>query len=123
MITVILKDLIYCVQSNQADIINMEQELPTIIYILKQIYKRNDEIISSDVNTRRSVRARWRLISKSSSKFCIDQVEWYYSVDGTNWILEGADQITKSRASNNIIESILNVDTHKKIFSFTFHTY
>ena len=39
-------------QSDQVHIINTEQDSPTIIDILNKIDKRNDEIVSSDVNTR-----------------------------------------------------------------------
>ena len=62
MIKAILKDPTYSEQSDQVDIINIEQDLPTIIDILNKIVKRNDEIVTCDVNTRRRVRARRRLI-------------------------------------------------------------
>ena len=52
----ILKDLIYSEQSDQVDIIDTKQDSPTIIDIIKKIDKRNKEIVSSDVNTRRRVK-------------------------------------------------------------------
>ena len=55
-IKLILKDLIYSEQSDQVDIINTKQDSPTIIDIIKKIDKRNKEIVSSDVNTRRRVK-------------------------------------------------------------------
>ena len=61
----------YSEQSDQVDTINTEQDSPTIIDILSKIDKRNDEI-SSNVNTRRRVRARRSLILKSSSEYSID---------------------------------------------------
>ena len=63
-----MKDSIYSKQSDQVDIINTEQDSPTIIGILNKIDKKKNKIVSSDVNIRRRVRARRRLISKSSSE-------------------------------------------------------
>ena len=113
-----MKDSIYSEQSDQVDIIDTEQDSPTIINILNKIDKRNDEIITSDVNTKRRVRARQRLISESSSECSIDQEAFYFSVDGKTIISDSAAQTAKFRASNNIIASDLNIATHKKI-SFT----
>ena len=67
-----MKDPIYSKQSDQVDTINTEQDSPTIITILNKIDKRNDEIVSCDLYTGRRVRARRRLISKSSSECSID---------------------------------------------------
>ena len=63
-IKVLLKDPIYGEESEQVD----NNESPTISDILNKIDKRNKEIVSSDINTRRRVRARRRLILKSSSE-------------------------------------------------------
>ena len=52
---------------DQVDITNIDQGSPTIIDILNKLDKRNKIIIGSDVNTRRRVKARRRLISKSTS--------------------------------------------------------
>ena len=57
----LLKDPIHGEQNEQID----NKESPTIPDILKQIDKINKEIVSSDINTRRRVRTRRRLISKS----------------------------------------------------------
>ena len=59
----ILKGSIYSEQSDQVDIINTKQYSPTIIDIVNKIEKLNDDIVTCDVNTRRRVRARRRLIS------------------------------------------------------------
>ena len=67
-IKVLLKDPIYGEQCEQAD----NKESPIIADILNKIDKRNDEIVSSDINTRRRVRARRRLISKFSSECSVD---------------------------------------------------
>ena len=60
-------------QSDQVDIINTEQDSSTIINILNKRDKRNDEIVSSDVNTIWRVTARRKVISKFSSEHSIDQ--------------------------------------------------
>jgi len=108
-----LKDLIDSKQSDQVDIINTEQDSPTIIDILNKIDKRNDEIVSSDVNTRRGVKARRKLISKSSSECSVRQEAFSFSVDGKTRILDSTARTAKSGASNNTIDSVLNVGTHK----------
>ena len=80
----------------------------------------NDEIVSSDVNTRQRVRDRRRLISKFSSEYFIDQEAFSFSVDSKTRISDSSAQTAKSRARNNSIASVLNIDIHKKIsFSFT----
>ena len=112
-INAILKDPIYSEQSGQVNIINTEQDCLTIIEILHKIDNRNDEIVTSDVNTRRRVRARRRLISKSSSEYSIDQVAFSFSVDDKTNISDSAARTVKSRTNNNIIASVLNVATHK----------
>ena len=77
-----MKDPIYSEQSDSVDIINTEQDSSTIIDILNKIDKKNKETVSSDVNTRRRVKARRRLISKSSSECTFDQDTFSFSVDG-----------------------------------------
>ena len=77
-----MKDPVYSDQSDQVDVINTEQDSPTIIDILNKIDKRNDDIVTSDVNTRQRVRARRRLISKSSSQCSVDQEIFAFSDDG-----------------------------------------
>jgi len=52
---------------DQVDITNIDQDSPTIIDILNKLDKRNKVVVSNDVNTRQRVKARRRLISKSSS--------------------------------------------------------
>ena len=61
-IKALLKDPIYGEENEQVD---KNEESPSISDILDKIDKRNKEIVSSDINTRRRVRARRRLISKS----------------------------------------------------------
>ena len=73
----ILKNPIYSEQSDQVDFINTEQDSSTITDILNKIDKRNKEIVSSVVNTRRRVKARQRLISKSSSECIVDQEHFH----------------------------------------------
>ena len=102
-INAILKYPRYSEQIDQVGIINTEQDLPTIMDILNKIDKRNDEIVSSDVNIRQRVRARQRLISKSSSECSIDQEAFYFSVDGKTRISDSAARTAKSRASNKIL--------------------
>ena len=53
-------------------------------------------------------------MSKSSSECSIDQEGFSYSIDGKSRISEGTARTAKSRARNNIIESILIDGTHKK---------
>ena len=78
----ILKDPVYSDQSDQVDVINTEQDSHTIKDLLNKIDKRNKEIVSSDVNTRRRVKARQRLTSKSSSECTVDQESFSFSFDG-----------------------------------------
>ena len=113
-IKAILKDPIYSDQNDQVAFINTEQDSPTIIDILNKIVKKNKEIVSSDVNTRRKVRARRRLISKSSSDNTVDQGAFSFSVDGKTRLSDSTARTAKCRASNKIIESVLNIGTHKK---------
>ena len=54
------------------------------------------------------------MISKSSSECSISQEEFSFSVDGKTGISDSAARIAKSRASNNIIASIMNVRIHEK---------
>ena len=111
-----LKDLIYGEQSEQVD----NKESLTIADILNKIDKRNKEIVSSDINTRRRERARQRLISKSSAKCSVDQEAFSFTDDGKTRLPESTARSAKSRVSNKIIESVLNIGSHKKaIFSFT----
>ena len=114
-----MKDPIYSEQSDQIDIMNTEQDSPIIIYILNKIDKRNEEIVTSDVNTRRRVKARRRLISKSISKCSIDQEAFAFSVDVKTRLSDSAARSAKSRVSNKIIASVLNIGTKKRSFSFT----
>ena len=102
----IFKNPIYSEQSDQVDAINTEQDSPTIIDILNKIDKRNKDIVSSDVNTRRRVKARRRIISKSSSDNTVDQEAFSFIVDGKTRISDSCAQTVKSRASNKIIESV-----------------
>ena len=101
-----MKDPIYSERSDQVDVINTEQDSPTIIDILNKIDKRNKDIVSSDVNTRRRVKARRRIISKSSSDNTVDQEAFSFIVDGKTRISDSCAQTVKSRASNKIIESV-----------------
>ena len=114
MIESILKDPIYGEQKDQIDSINTVQPSPTIIDILNKIVKRNNKIVSSDVNTRRRVKARRRLISKSSSEYTVDQEEFSFSVDGKTNLSDSTARLAKSRVRNKIIEFVLNIGTHKK---------
>ena len=98
-IKALLKDLIYGEQSEQVD----NNESPTIADILNKIDTRNLEIVSCDINTRRRVRARRRLISKSSSECSIDQETFSFTDDGKTRVPESTARFTKSRASNKII--------------------
>jgi len=109
-IKALLKDPIYGEESEQVD----NNESPTITDILNKIDKRNKEIVSSDINTRRRVRARRRLISKSSSECTIDQEAFSFTDDGKTRLPESTARSAKSRASNKIIESVLNIGSHKK---------
>ena len=54
------------------------------------------------------------MISKSSSECFIDQEVFYFGVGGKTRIADSAARIAKSKASNNIIASVLNIGTHKK---------
>lgn len=54
------------------------------------------------------------MVSKTSSKFSINQEIFSYSVDGKSIISKGVAQTAKSRPSNNIIESFFSVGTHSK---------
>ena len=110
-IKALLKDPIYGEESEQVD---NNEESPTISDILDKIDKRNKEIVSSDINTRRRVRARRRLISKSSSECTIDQEAFSFTDDGKTRLPESTARSAKSRASNKIIESVLNIGSHKK---------
>ena len=101
-----MKDLIYSERSDQVDVINTEQDSPTIIDILNKIDKRNKDIVRSDVNTRRRVKATRRIISKSSSDNTVDQEASSFIVDGKTSISDSCAQTVKSRASNKIIESV-----------------
>ena len=105
-IKALLKDLIYGEQSEQVD----NKESPTIADILNKIDKINKEIVGSDINIRRRVRARRRLISKSSSECSIDQESISFSTDGKIRISDSVAWTAKSRASNNVIA---NIGTHK----------
>ena len=109
-----MKDPKYSEQSDQVDIINTEQDSPTIIDISNKIDKRNKEIVTSDVNARRRVKARRRLILKSSLECSIAQEAFAFSVDVKTRLSDSAARSAKSRTSNNIIASILNVGTHRK---------
>ena len=109
-IKALLKDPIYGEESEQVD----NNESPTITDILNKIDKRNKEIVSSDINTRRRVRARRRLISKSSSECTIDQEAFSFTDDGKTRLPESTARSARSRASNKIIESVLNIGSHKK---------
>ena len=82
-----MKDPICSEQSDQVDIISTEQDSPTIIDILNKRDKRNKEIVSSDVNTRRRVKTRRRLISKSSSEYTIHRDAFSFSVDSKTRLL------------------------------------
>ena len=97
-----MKDPIYKEQSDQVDIINTEQDSPIILDILNKVDKKNDEIVTRDINTRRRVRARRRLISKSSSECSIDQEAFSFSIDGKTRISDSAARTAKSKVSNNI---------------------
>ena len=108
-----MKDPIYSEQSDQVGVINTKQNSPKIIDIINKIDKRNKKIVSSDVNTRRRVKARRRLISNSSSDNTVDQEAFAFSVDGKTRISDSSARSAKCRASNKIIESSLNTGTHK----------
>ena len=110
-IKALLKDPIYGEENEQVD---KNEESPSISDILDKIDKRNKEIVSSDINTRRRVRARRRLISKSSSECTIDQEAFSFTNDGKTRLPESTARSAKSRASNKIIESVLNIGSHKK---------
>ena len=75
--------------------------------------------MTSDVNTRRRVKARRRLILKSISKCSIDQEAFAFSVDVKTRLSDSAARSAKSRVSNKIIASVLNIGTKKRSFSFT----
>ena len=104
-----MKDPIYSEQSNQIDMINTEQDSPTIIVILNKIDKKNKGIVISNVNTRRKVKTRRRLISKSSWEFTVDQEEWSFIVDGKTRLSDTSSWSAKYRVRNKIIESVLNI--------------
>ena len=100
----LLKDIIHGEQSEQVD----NKESPKIADILNKIDKRNKEIVSSDINTRR------RLISKSSSECSVDQEAFSFTDDDKTRLPESTARSAKSRARNKINESILNIGSHKK---------
>ena len=54
------------------------------------------------------------MISKSSSDNAVDQGTFSFSVDGKTRLSDSTAWTAKSRASNKIIESVLNISTHKK---------
>ena len=54
------------------------------------------------------------MISKSSSDNTVDQGAFSFSVDGKTRLSDSTAWTAKSRASNKIIESVLNISTHKK---------
>ena len=116
----ILKDPIYSEQSNQIDMINNEQDSPTIIVILNKIDKKNKGIVISNVNTRRKVKTRRRLISKSSWEFTVDQEEWSFIVDGKTRLSDTSARWAKYRVRNMIIESVFfyNISTSKKVTQY-----
>ena len=73
-IKAVLKDLIFSAESNHIDVVNIEKELPTIVNLLSKIKNRNNDIETSDINTRRRVKTRRRLISNTDSDYSVDQV-------------------------------------------------
>ena len=87
--------------------------MPTIIDILNKIDKRNDEIVSCDVNIRRRGRARRRFILKSSLECSIDQEEFSFNIDDETRISDSAARTAKFRARNSTIVSVLDVWTHR----------
>ena len=93
--------------------------MPTIIDILNKIDKRNKNIVSSDVNTRRRVKARRKLISKFSSECTVGQEAFSFSIDDKTRVSDSSVRSAKCRASNKIIECAFNIGTHKNSFSFT----
>ena len=54
------------------------------------------------------------MISKSSSECTIDQEAFSFTDDGKTRLPESTARSAKSRASNKIIESVLNIGSHKK---------
>ena len=53
------------------------------------------------------------MISKSSSEYFVNQEEISFTDDGKTRFPESTARSTKSRASNKIIESVLNIGSHK----------
>ena len=94
-----LKDLIYGEQSEQVD----NKESPTIADILNKIDKRNKEIVSSDINTRRRVNSRRRLISNSSSECSVDQEVFSFTDDGKTKLPESIAWSTKGKIAIRLL--------------------
>ena len=111
-----MKDPIYSEQSDQVGVINTKQNSPKIIDIINKIDKRNKKIVSSDVNTRRRVKVRRRLISKSSSECTVDQEAFSFNDDDKTRLSDSSARSAKCRARNKIIEFVLNIGTHKNKF-------
>ena len=74
-------DPIFSAESDYADIVNMDKGSPIIVDLLSKIKNRNNDLETSDINTRRRVKARRRLISKADSDCSISQ-ENRFSNDG-----------------------------------------
>ena len=74
-------DPIFSAESDYADIVNMDKGSPTIVDLLSKIKNRNNDLETSDINTRRRVKARRRLIAKVDSDYSISQ-ENCFSNDG-----------------------------------------
>ena len=66
-----MKDTIFCSKSDHADVANMEKESPIIVELLSKIKNRNADLETSDIHTRRRVKTRHRLFSKTGLDFLL----------------------------------------------------
>ena len=101
MIKAVLKDPIFSTESDDVDLVDIERESSTIVDLISEINNRNNDLETSDVNTRRRVKARRRLISKAGSDCFIDQ-DVSFNNDGKKKIIEIAARQAKSRARKDI---------------------
>ena len=101
MIKAILKDPIFSTESDDVDLVDIERESSTIVDLISEINNRNNDLEKSDVNTRRRVKARRRLILKTSSDYFIDQ-DVFFNNDGKKKIIGIAARQAKSRARKDI---------------------
>ena len=68
-----MKDPIFSKESDQADVINIDNKPPTVINLLNKVNQIKDDLGGRGVNTRQRVQGRRQLLSKAGSNCTIDQ--------------------------------------------------